>query len=105
MGGAVFGEEDDSLFVPVSARFQIGIEPVEDGLGLRVHPVLVFFGPFGEAVEHGTFRFTERYGHFGRHFDRFELGLFRLRFAPGSALAGLSCARSLSVPQRCIGGG
>ena len=36
LGGAVFREEDDPLFVPLPARLQFALQPVDQGLRLAV---------------------------------------------------------------------
>ena len=55
LGGAVFGEDDDALVVPLAAGAQGLLEPVDQGLGLAVGALAGLGGVFAELLEQGLF--------------------------------------------------
>ena len=55
LGGAVFGEDDDALFVPLAAGAQGLFQPVDEGLGLAVGALAGLGGVFAELLAAGLF--------------------------------------------------
>ena len=53
--GAVFGENDDALFIPLAARAQGVLQPVDEGLGFAVGSLAGLGSVFAELPEQCLF--------------------------------------------------